>query len=178
MEVGWVLVQSLISFFTVHYLIDGHNLIAQMPDIRLSDPDDEEQLVVHLRRWLAAGRKRRATLYFDGGLPGGRAPHFSGAGLTVIFASAGREADGLLIRRIRKVQNPPEYTLVTSDRVVVSEAERRRMPVIDSGTFASWMVEEAASRRAAEPNAPAKEDPQLDADELAKWLELFSKKDD
>ncbi len=162
----------------MHYLIDGHNLIAKMPDIQLSDPDDEEQLIVRLRRWLAATPKRRATVYFDGGLPGGRAPHFSGPGLNVIFASAGQEADGLLVRRIRKAHNPPEYTLVTADRAILSEAERRKMPVVDSSTFASWLVDEARSGGGAAPQPEVKEAPRLDADEVAEWLELFSKKDD
>lgn len=162
----------------MHYLIDGHNLIAKMPDIQLSDPDDEEQLIVRLRRWLAATSKRRATVYFDGGLPGGRAPHFSGPGLNVIFASAGQEADGLLVRRIRRVHNPPEYTLVTADRAILSEAERRQMPVVDSSTFASWLGDEAPSRPGAASQPDAKEDPRLDAEEVAEWLELFSKKDD
>jgi len=31
------------------YLIDGHNLIAQMPGFSLSDPDDEARLVLRLR---------------------------------------------------------------------------------------------------------------------------------
>ena len=77
----------------MHYLIDGHNLIATMPGIDLSDPDDEAQLVLRLRTWTAASRKRRVTVYFDGGLPGGPAHDLSGARLKVIFASTGRSAD-------------------------------------------------------------------------------------
>ncbi len=32
----------------MHYLIDGHNLIAQISDISLDDPDDEAKLVLRL----------------------------------------------------------------------------------------------------------------------------------
>lgn len=162
----------------MHYLIDGHNLIAKIPDIQLSDPDDEQQLIMRLRRWLAAKPRRRATVYFDGGLPGGPAPHLSSPALNVVFASAGRDADGLLIRRIRRAQNPAEYTLVTSDRAVVSVAERRQMPIVDSSTFASLLAEEATQRSGAAPQPEEKEEPRLGADEVAAWLELFSKKDD
>lgn len=160
----------------MHYLIDGHNLIAQMSDIQLSDPDDEEQLVRRLRAWIAAGRKRRVTLYFDGGLPGGKAPHLSGGSLSVVFAAAGRDADSLITRRIAKVRNAPEYTLVTSDRAIIAAAQSKGMPVIDSHSFARAMEVEAMERGASDVVASAKEDPRLDDDEVARWLELFDKR--
>ncbi|MFW6184787.1 MAG: NYN domain-containing protein, partial [Chloroflexota bacterium] len=121
----------------MHYLIDGHNLIAHMDDIDLSDPDDEAQLILRLRQWVAAGRKRRVTVYFDAGLPGGRSPHFSGGPIEVIFASSGQEADDLLRRKIRQVHNPPEYTLVSSDRQVQEAAQQRQMPLLDAASFAA-----------------------------------------
>lgn len=159
----------------MHYLIDGHNLIAHLSDIQLADPDDEEQLVARLRRWQAAGRKRKITLFFDAGLPGGPAPHLSSGSLTVVFASMGQEADSLLIRRIRKVHNPPEYTLVTSDRAIAVAAQRRGMPVIDAQTFGHSLALELSRRDDALPPTSAKEDPALDENELAEWLALFKK---
>src|SRR5262245_8805655 len=33
----------------MHLLVDGHNLIGQMPGLSLADPDDEAQLVLLLR---------------------------------------------------------------------------------------------------------------------------------
>jgi predicted RNA-binding protein with PIN domain len=156
----------------MHYLIDGHNLIAKLPDIRLSDPDDEAQLIMKLRQWTAAGRKRRATVYFDGGLPGGAAPHFSGGRIKVIFASVGREADELMIGKIKKVHNPPEYTLVTSDRAIRSVAKKRGMPLLSSDEFAAWLVEEAEERERPQPPPPG-EEPLVSEEEVAEWLELF-----
>ena len=162
----------------MHYLIDGHNLIAQMSDIQLSDPDDEEQLVRRLRGWMAAGRKRRITLFFDGGLPGGRDPHISGGSLTVIFASVGRDADSLIIRRISKIRNAPEYTLVSSDRSIVAVARSRGMPVVDSHSFARAMEDEAQERGAAGIDLPTKENPMLDANDVARWLDIFGGEDE
>ena len=48
----------------MYYLIDGHNLIAHYPDIELEDPNDEVKLVLVLRSWAAAGRKREAMDVF------------------------------------------------------------------------------------------------------------------
>lgn len=162
----------------MHYLIDGHNLIAQMSGIQLSDVDDEAQLVARLRRWMVAGRKRRITVYFDGGLPGGRDPQLSGGSLTAVFASVGQEADGLLIRRIRKVRNPPEYTLVTSDRVIRAAAERRGMPVIDSHAFGAALDLELAERQDTQPSESFKENPMLDEKEVSEWMQLFDDGED
>ena len=164
----------------MHYLIDGHNLIAHMPNIDLSDADDEAQLVLRLRRWAAAGRKRkrRITLFFDGGLPGGYAPEFSGGSLKVIFASVGREADTLLIRRIGKVRNPPEFTLVTSDRAILAVAEGRGMPTLSSQTFAAMLHAEGKKGGPADRVVPDKEDPSLDERDVARWLDIFDNKDE
>lgn len=156
----------------MHYLIDGHNLIAKMPGIDLSDPDDEAQLVLRLRAWTAVSRKRRVTVYFDGGLPGGPAHDLSGARLKVIFASVGRSADDLILHRIHKVKNPPEFTVVSSDREILSAAGKRKMPTIASETFAENLEEEAAERARPEPTA-ASDEPLLSEDEVAQWMELF-----
>jgi predicted RNA-binding protein with PIN domain len=162
----------------MHYLIDGHNLIARIPDIDLSDPDDEAQLILRLKRWTAADGRRRVTVYFDRGLPGGRDPHFSGGSVEVIFTSSRRTADDLLIGRIRRVNNPPEYTLVSSDREVVSAAERRGMPVLDSEKFAEQLTAEIEERQSPQPQATQKEEPLVSPDEVAQWMELFGPEPD
>lgn len=156
----------------MHYLIDGHNLIAQMSDISLDDPDDEAQLILRLRSWIAGDQRRRATVYFDGGLPGGRSPTLSGVRLNVHFASSGQDADTLLIRHIRKVKNPPEFTLVSSDGAIVAVAEKRRVPVIRADEFAGQLDLKSEPEVKSEP--PAKPDePLLSEEEVAEWLELF-----
>ncbi len=71
----------------MHYLIDGHNLIAKLPDVNLSDPDDEIQLVLKLRQWTAVSAKRVVTVFFDGGIPGGHNVNLSNAQVKVIFVS-------------------------------------------------------------------------------------------
>ena len=58
-------------------LIDGHNLIGRLPDLRLDDPQDEAKLVARLRVYHARTGKR-VTVVFDRGLPGGRSRELSG----------------------------------------------------------------------------------------------------
>jgi uncharacterized protein len=157
----------------MHYLIDGHNLIGRMPDIRLEDPDDEAKLVLRLRRWTAASLKRVVTVYFDGGLPGGKDTQLSKGRITVIFAPSNRTADDLLLQRIQQLKNPKEYTLVSSDLKVVAAAVARRVPCLMAEEFAEtlsgYLVEEKTA-----PQPPTQpRDAVLNDSEVAEWLELF-----
>ena len=166
----------------MHYLIDGHNLIASINDISIEDPNDEIKLILRLRRWSAAGRKRRVTVIFDGGLPGGEARHLSTGPVKVVFAPEGKTADNLLIHRLRKVRNPTEFTLISSDREVLSAAKNKRVPTITSRSFAKQLPGEPAERQleiVAEGKATPvqvdkdEQDPEIGKEDVAEWLELF-----
>jgi predicted RNA-binding protein with PIN domain len=152
----------------MHYLIDGHNLIGQTAGISLADPDDEARLVALLRRWTAAGRQRKVTVIFDGGIPGGRERALSSGPVEVVFAPAGRPADDLLLARIRRVRNPAEHTLVSSDRKLVEAAAARRMGRVASAAFAAELEAPAVAPAPADPREGAPS-----ADEVAEWLALF-----
>lgn len=115
-------------------LIDGHNLIGQLPDIDLSDPNDEALLVQKLTGY-AARTNKRVTVVFDGGLPGGKSAMSSRA-VEVIFASSPGIADKLLLDRIKKIRDPGNWIVVSSDRVVLDAARRRGMRATTSADFA------------------------------------------
>jgi predicted RNA-binding protein with PIN domain len=158
----------------MHYLIDGHNLIARMNTISLSDPDDEVQLILRLRSWTAVSRKRQVTVFFDGGIPGGKNVQLSTPQVHVIWSSEGRIADTLIIRAIAKLKNPPEYTLVTSDQQIIAAANGRKLPHIRSDQFAAELEQKPG--KSAPP--PTNADPQLSASEVDEWLNLFGPVDE
>ena len=147
-------------------LIDGHNLIGRLPDISLADRDDEAQLVSRLQAY--AGRTgKRLTVVFDRGLPGGQSRALSGGRVEVVFAPTGRNADRVLIERVRRSRNPRGLTVVTSDREVIEAARQRGARVTHSEAFVGEL--EPA------PAAPGggKEDVHLSPEEVEAWLELF-----
>lgn len=156
----------------MHYLIDGHNLIGKMLDIALDDPDDEVKLILRLRSWSARGRKRKVTVIFDRGLPGGEEKGLSSGQVKVIFAPSGRSADSLLINRIRNVNNPAEYTLVTSDQRIIRLAEARRLLVSRSEVFAVRMDQEREQIKGGSSSGTL-ETPQMSSDEVDMWLAMF-----
>ncbi len=133
------------------YLIDGHNLIAALPDIRLDDPDDEAKLVIKLKGFVA--RKRtKCVVIFDGGLPGGASP-MSSRSVTVIFASAQHSnADALLKRRMGKIRAGSGWTVVSSDREVANYARDRRLRQLTSQQFAQELQRREGPSEAVDEN--------------------------
>ncbi len=133
------------------YLIDGHNLIGALPGIDIDDPNDEAELVIKLKGFVAR-KKTKCTVIFDGGLPGGQSS-LSSSSVTVIFASSEHSnADALLKRRIAATRDLKGWTLVSSDREVVSHARARRMRHLTAQAFAQEL------QRGGEPSDPFDED--------------------
>ena len=147
-------------------LIDGHNLIGRLPDIRLDDEHDEAQLVSRLQAY--AGRTgKRVTVVFDRGLPGGVSRELSGGRIKVVFAPTSSSADRVLRRRIRNERNPPGLIVVTSDREVIAAAEERGARVVRSEAF----VDELRGATASEGDKAS--EVHLGPEEVDAWLELF-----
>ena len=120
------------------YLIDGHNLIACLPDISLDDPNDEAQLVNKLKGFAAKTRKK-CTVIFDHGLPGGSS-RMSTRGVQVVFAAAHHtSADDLIKRRISRTSDAPTWTVVSSDHAVLNHARSQRMKQMSSAQFAQLL---------------------------------------
>ncbi|HEX3052964.1 MAG TPA: NYN domain-containing protein [Aggregatilineaceae bacterium] len=154
----------------MHYLIDGHNLIARVPGMRLDDPNDEAKLVERLRAFMA--RKRQScTVVFDKGLPGGPSRDLSTYSVKVVFAHGGTTADAILLERIRELSDPNHFIVVSGDQQITQAAVRRRIRVLPPGDFAAQMV--ALS-------SPADDDPNphLTPDEIAEWMRLFGEDPD
>ncbi len=137
--------------------------------------EKEAQLVAMLRGYLM-GAKKKGTVVFDGGIPGGTSRLMSTPNLKVVFASAGVSADSLIIDRIYKVQNPNGLIVVTSDNAIKRAAKYKRCQLRDSKQFA----EDMASHKLGLSSAATKRDDfKLSKDEVAEWEALFSKgKDD
>jgi len=147
-------------------LIDGHNLIGQMRDIRLDDPHDEAKLAMRLKQYCMRHR-RHCTILFDNGIVGGLS-HLSNSLVTVIFARPGTTADSLIIERIRRTSDPASLTIVTSDRQIRAEAHRHKVPVVLSPDFVRILETPSSSK--VDDEDP---DPVITAAEVEYWLAVF-----
>ncbi len=149
-------------------LIDGHNLIGRMPDLSLDDPDDEAALVERVRRYCWRHR-RRATVVFDAGLPGGPAPHLSAPPVEVIFASPGHSADAVIRERIARLSDPGGWIVVSSDRSVQRAARARGARVVPAEAFAAELTSMPS------PSDEEMEKPQR-VEDVEAWLRLFERR--
>ena len=152
------------------YLIDGHNLIAQMPGVSLSDPDDEVQLILRLRQF-AAHKRQKITVVFDHGVPGGWSRDLSTGPVKVVFAGSHTNADRVILERIREAKTPTDIKLVSSDGEIRRAAEARRVQVISSQDFAAALHKPPPR----EPHRDARENLQLNKDEVKEWMRVFKK---
>ncbi len=155
------------------YLIDGHNLIAALPDINIADPDDEAKLVNKLKGFVAKTGKK-CTVVFDGGLPGG-VSNLSTSGVKVVFAaSLHTNADSLIMRRIRKTSDAPNWTAVSSDNEIRHCARAEGMRTLTSAEFARQMQRDSDPRE----TQGEKVNPSLSPEEVDQWMEAFGGDED
>jgi predicted RNA-binding protein with PIN domain len=152
----------------MHLLVDGHNLIGQMPGLSLADVDDEARLVLLLRGYATRKRGRQVVVVFDRGVYG-HPQQLNGYGVSCLFAKSPQDADAQLIRRLRALRRPREWTLVSSDRQVARVAEECGVRVIGAREFAAQLQAPTALAR------PAAEKPEarLSPAEVEEWLRIF-----
>lgn len=152
----------------MQYLIDGHNLIARLPDIDLDDPDDEAKLVIKLRGFVARERKK-CTVIFDGGLPGGHST-MSSKSVKVIFASASHtNADNVIRQRIRKLSDVYNWTVISSDNEVLDFARLHKVNTKTSAEFAGDLLRKPRIQDSRGESTHV----QVSKDEVNEWLDIF-----
>ena len=150
-------------------LIDGHNLIPYISGIRLSDPDDETQLIKVLQEYCRL-RRKKAAVYFDQAPPG-----FSGVKshgkVEAHYIQRGKTADDAIVAALKKLgKRARNVTVVSSDRQVQQAARAVHAKVVSSREFADdW---EALTL--AEPSLDPR-NRQLTEQELANWEALFKR---
>ena len=150
------------------YLIDGHNLIPNIPGLTLSDLDDEVQLIRLIQEYCRLSRSQ-AELFFDGAPP---AHKLQGGGGSVHthFVRKGMPADDAIIQYMyhtgRSTQN---LTLVTSDHRIQAEARSLGIKLLESPAFAREMIQKLRTGE----ETRSKTEPEISSGEVDQWLEIF-----
>lgn len=148
-------------------LIDGHNLIPWIPGIKLSDPDDEMQLVKLLQEYCQVKRKK-AIVYFDQAPAG-----FSGlkqyGKVQANYVRKGRTADDAIMEKLRKLgKRARNVTVVSSDRQVQQAARAAHARVISSEAFAAEWESLVSEEPYFDPRNRS-----LSEEELIEWEAIF-----
>jgi hypothetical protein len=74
------------------------------------------------------------VVVFDYGLPGGKS-RMSTRTVQVVFASQRSSADRVMLERMKKIKNPRDWTIVTSDNDVLGSAQLLKMQFMRSPDF-------------------------------------------
>ena len=158
------------------FLIDGHNLIPHVPGIGLDDLEDERALIQRLLHF-AGRRGTRIEVFFDRALPGTARVQQYGR-VKVRFASRGTSADHLIRKRLGSLgRGAKNWTVVSSDREVVREAQGSRARVITAQEFAVRLEGKGgqAVDQGSGSSSPEKaDDVNLSREEVAYWMDQFS----
>ncbi|MCS7060335.1 MAG: NYN domain-containing protein [Anaerolineae bacterium] len=151
------------------FLIDGHNLIGQMPNLSLSDPDDENKLIARLKEFCERANKR-VIVVFDPS-PHQIAPAI-GHGrvhlgrLTAHYAPAGSKADDIIRLLVSEITDKQGWIVVTSDSSVANFTRMSGVRVESCAKFIQRM------RNASATPAPT-DKPQAGQHEVENWAAVF-----
>jgi hypothetical protein len=167
-----------------YLIIDGYNLMhARGLARRTYGPGQLERCRSRLVRFLAqhlSGREReRTTIVFDAGEAPPDLPRRSVAeGMTVCFASPGKEADDTIEELIAAHSAPRQIRLVSSDHRLQRSVRRRRGAFVDSEEFVAELDRRGPVSESSE-DSPALESGQSDKAaagagmDAEKWLRIF-----
>ena len=155
----------------MHWLVDGHNLIGQMPTMRLDEANDEAKLLEYLSRYRAR-TGHAVTVFFDAGQAYRPASKRNHGGVAIRFAPHGKTADHLIMHRLRKVKNPQALMVVSSDRAVQRAAQRAQIRVLSAEAFVQQLLH--GETVSPEHDQGSQADISLSPEEVDEWLNLFN----
>ena len=153
----------------MRYLVDGHNLIPNLPGMGLQAIDDEMELVQILLAFCARGA-HQMEVYFDNA-PAGQAGRRQFGRVTAHFVRAGRTADAAIAARLTRLgREARQWCVVSSDRSVQAAARAAQAEVLPSPAFALRLQ---AATLPPEESAEGREMPP-DPGEVEEWLRIFN----
>jgi predicted RNA-binding protein with PIN domain len=151
------------------YLIDGHNLIPKIRGLSLDDLDDEQQLIEMLQEFCRLQRKQ-VEVFFDKASPGGTQAHNYG-NLIARFIRQGSTADQAIHRKLTHLgREARNWTVVSSDLAVQSEAHAVQAHLMPSEAFADLLIQ-TLSESKRDPGDMSRQD--MSKDELDEWMSFF-----
>ncbi len=156
----------------MNYIIDGHNLVAKIPGLSLSMPDDEQRLIELLLRFSQQGR-HRVEVYFDGA-PVTQSGVRSYGKVRAHFVSEHNTADEAIRTQLVKLgRSASNWIVISSDRSVQAAAREAHSRVMNAEDFAT-MLAGSIQEKGEGDNAP---DEPLSEAEVREWQAFFKKHD-
>jgi predicted RNA-binding protein with PIN domain len=162
------------------FIVDGYNLLhaAGLSQARYSHGELQRQrhrLLVRLSSLLSDAERSRCTVVFDAlEAPSGLDRQYRHAGMTVLFAEPGHDADSLIEALIDAHSAPTQLAVVSSDNRLQHAARHRRAESIDSEEFLRQLARRANPRPDPEQKQPSAIKTSPGSEDLQFWLDEFA----
>ena len=155
-----------------HYIIDGYNIIHQIPKFQKGIDYNLEyarNMLISFIRAYQSSRKLKITLVFDGaqiGYVDNRAQ--STQKLEIIYSTSPEKADPVIKRILKKINNKKNVTLVSADNDLINFYKQNNAKVISPDEFYH-----IAGKHPAQDQIDQKFDFDISKNELDEWLKIF-----
>lgn len=152
-------------------LIDGNNLLGAIAGKKVEDASSREELMNLMFRYCrAAGNK--IDLVFDGPPHGGLRNKMHYGRVQVIFSGSERDADSIIIKRIRTSKTPHEFIVVSSDSAVYQKARSLGAKALQSRQFYQQVQLQLTNSDTIENDVAVSEN------EVDEWMDYFGIEED
>jgi len=156
----------------MYYIIDGHNLISQIPGLDLTMLDDEQRLVELLILFCQPGR-HKVEVYFDKA-PVGQAGVTNHGRVRAHFVSQRSTADDAIRKRLKSLgRSASIWAVVSSDRSVQAAARETHAQVLSSEEFTSLLQTRPSESSLQPERLNPTVDEQLSDSEVKEWEAIF-----
>lgn len=153
------------------YLVDGHNLIPNIPGLSLADIDDEMRLADWLQVFCQR-QQQEVEVFFDQAPPGAASKRRWGR-VIMHFVRQGTLADSAIEARLAQLGKAARnVVVVSSDRRVQMAARNVHARVMASEDFAAELIRPGPEK----PGVSRAEGPSLTPEEVSEWEDLFRRR--
>lgn len=122
----------------MHYFIDGYNLLFRLVRADGDLQTQRDKIIQELSTKIQL-IGLDATLVFDAQYQLGESTKTHLQDLTILFTGSGETADDCIIDELRRVLNPREETVVTSDKKLAWRARRKMAHSETVEAFMEWL---------------------------------------
>jgi predicted RNA-binding protein with PIN domain len=150
----------------LNYIIDGYNLIGKINKISFSDQDKEEKLIAFLKNRITNPKDFFLIVFDNKKYLDALGGSYTQDQFLIKFPPCDQTADDYIIEYFVQIKKRPDYTIVSSDRVILTKAKEYYLKSLKSEEFLKTYQ---PLRKELE-----KEDYQLNSYELEYWLNKFT----
>lgn len=168
------------EIITKRLIIDGFNLIYKFDHLhtlmRRSELKPAMDGLIEILKKYQKKTNKKIHVFFDGKKEEGVNTKTETRGKIKVTFSIDKTADNLIMNFIKLSQSPGDFTVISSDKQIISYVQRHKAHILLSENFETLINETLSSSSISTiMDDEIKPDPELSDDELSFWEKMFTK---